>query len=873
MRVRWTTDAADDLERLCDYVARDRPETARRMALDIIRSVDALDTFPNRGRLGRVEGTRELVLAPNPRAVVNSMIAVFHAIRVIRRNPAFSALIVVILGIGVGATTAAMNVATAVLWNPLPVTDDPNLVRISKTLPVGSTNVPFTPAETIAWGESSRTMDAVAGVQYDGAWPWPAQFDNRALVVTGATVSGNFFHVLGVQPIVGRVLSDDDARQGAEDVVVIGYGLWRREFGGIPGIVGQQIRLNGRMATIAGVAPRGFEYPKGADVWQPLLLTPESTNEGWFTLIARVKHGISLAQVREESTVLLERLRSVARAHSPENVRTSVIAFRDAIVGDVRPVLAMFVAAAMLLFAVGCINVVNLLLVRGTAREREVSVCAALGATRFWLMKQMAIEALVFAVSGGVLGVLIAFWLQRALVALAPASIPRLEQIAFDGRTLAVASIGATLGASLAAVGPALWTIRRSLFSQLRTPSEHEPGGIRAQISRQVLIGSQLAFALLVAVAATLLIRSLQELQALDLGFPANRLTVVHVPLVGRTYDDAARRQQLFDQLVSQLEASPDVEAATPVLLRPFTGTEGWDATFTREGQGRDEAAANPGVHLEAVRENYFSTMGIRIAQGRGFAESDAKGTLPVTIIGESMARDLWPGSIPLGRRIKFGGFDSPAPWMTVVGVVSDLRYRDLKSPPPAIYVPSRQSSFPARFLIVRSRVDDAPVLSTVQRTLNEIDPAEPVPEATPVSSLLAGELAGPRFHMLALSLFAAIAVFLAGVGVFGVLGAFVAQRSREVGLRIALGATRADVRRLVLANVGKPAALGLCVGTLVAFAVTPWLQPLLFRVSTFDVQAFAVGWVMLLLTSLVAAIIPLRRAARVDPVMLLRSE
>ena len=278
-------------------------------------------------------------------------------------------------------------------------------------------------------------------------------------------------------------------------------------------------------------------------------------------------------------------------------------------------------------------------------------------------------------------------------------------------------------------------------------------------------------------------------------------------------------------------------------------------------------------VHLEAVVHNYFSTMAIPVLQGRAFVELDRKGNLPVAIIGESLARDLWPGSPPLGKRLKFGGFDSPAPWMTVVGTVGDLRYRDLDFPPPAIYVPSRQWDFPARFLLVRARVDDAPVLSTVQRALQEIDSAEPVPEATAVSTLLATELAGPRFHMFALGLFAAIAVFLAGVGVFGVLAAFVAQKSREVGLRVALGARRADVRRLVLARLATPAGLGLCIGTLAALAASPWLRPLLFHVSTVDVRAFAVSWVMLILTSLVAAIIPLRRADRVDPVTLLRSE
>jgi len=265
--------------------------------------------------------------------------------------------------------------------------------------------------------------------------------------------------------------------------------------------------------------------------------------------------------------------------------------------------------------------------------------------------------------------------------------------------------------------------------------------------------------------------------------------------------------------------------------------------------------------------------MGIPIVHGRAFTESDRKGSLPVVIIGESVARDAWPGSTALGKRLKFGGVESPAPWMTVVGIVRDVRYRDLEAPPPAIYIPARQWTFPQRFLIVRARVDNAPVLAIVQRGVKEIDAAEPVPEAAPISALLAGELAHSRFHSVALGLFAAIAVLLAGVGVFGVLGAFVAQRSREVGLRVALGATLADVRRLVLARLVWPAALGLCGGTLAAFAATPWLRPLLFGVSTLDARAFAAGWAAVVLAGLAAAVVPLNRACRLDPRTLLRSE
>jgi putative ABC transport system permease protein len=793
--------------------------------------------------------------------------------RVIRREPGFVALVVLTLAVGIGATTAAVNVAASVLLTPLPVKDDSRLVLITKTLPSGSTLVPFSPAETIAWAQASQTMESVAGVQYDGAWPWSAEFGDRALTVTGTAVSGNFFSVLGAQPIVGRLLAAEDAVAGTEEVVVIGYALWRRQFGAHPGVVGQRLRLNGRPTTIVGVAPPGFAFPKDTDIWRPLVASADVVNEGWFTLVARLNPSATLAQAGEESAALLVALRSIAPVGSPHDLRAVVVSLREAIVGDVRPVMGLFVAAALLLFVVGCMNVMNLLLVRGTTREREISVRAALGATRWGLIRQLMAESTLLAAAGGVCGALVAFWLQRALIAAAPAGLPRLEQIGFDGRTLGLAAAGSVLGAVLAGVAPALWTVRRNLFSGLRGASSPGSFSTRGQVGSQILVASQIAFALLVTVAAALLVRSLQQLQAADVGFSLSNVSVVEVPLDGPVYKDPQRRQAFFDELVSRMETSPGIAAATPVLLRPFTGTHGWDAIVTREGQGREEASANPGLHLEAVLPNYFSTMTIPIVRGRAFADSDRTGSLPVVIISESLARYTGSGSTAVGQRLKFGTPESSAPWMTVVGIVGDLRYRDLDAPPPAIYVPLRQTSFPARFLIVRASVEDAPVLAMTQRAVKEIDPAESVAEASSMPELLAGELAGPRFHVLALSLFAAVAVLLAGVGVFGVLGAFVAQRSRELGVRVALGARATDLHGLVLLKVGWPVALGLCAGTCVAFATSPWLRPLLFEVSAIDARAFAAGWVMLALTTLLASLVPLRRASRVDPVTLLRTD
>ena len=796
--------------------------------------------------------------------------ALLQAFKFARRQPGFCSVVVATLAVGIGAATAAMNVAASVLLNPLPVRDAARLVLITKSLPTGSTLVPFSYAEIAAWREASRTLEAVAGVQYDGAWPVPAQLGERAITVTSTAVSGNFFDVLGVRPAVGRLLREQDAVAGAEPVAVIAYGFWRREFGGDNAVVGRTLLLNGRPATIAGVAPHGFAFPDDADVWRPLDIAPDTLGEGWFNLVARVLASATATQVAEESGTLVRQLGPMAPKGSPRDVRSVTIPFKEAIVGDVRPVLALFVAAAALLLVAGCFNVANLLLIRGTAREREIALRAALGATRWRLLRQLMTESTSLAVVGGILGAVVAYYLQRALIVTAPAGLPRLDTVGFDARAISLAVGGSVIGAALAGLAPALWLVRRSAVGRLRSPSVTATTG--TQMSRQVLVGLQLAVALLVTVSASLLVRSLLQLQQVDLGFSPARLTVLHVPLVGVEYRNPERRLQFFEELVSRLQSMPGIAGATPVLLRPFTGNDGWDATVTADGQSPEAASANPGLQLEAVLPNYFSTMGIPVRRGRTFTDADREGSQPVVIVSDTLARRLWAESTVLGKRVKFGAANSPAPWMSVVGIVGDLRYRDLVAPPPAIYVPLRQTSFPPRFLILRA-AGDAPVRSLAQSSVREMNPAEHVLEASPITELLGRELAAPRFHAFALGSFALVAVMLAALGVFGVLAASVAQRSRELAVRVALGADRADLRRHVLWRLMWPAALGLALGTGAAIATTDFLKTLLFEVSPLDVRAFVAGWVTLAGSTLIACLLPLRRAVRIDPVSVLRSE
>jgi putative ABC transport system permease protein len=780
-------------------------------------------------------------------------------------------LAIVILGVGIGSTAAALNVALGVLATPLPVRDDSRLLILSKHLPGSTTKVPYSTAEIAAWRQATQTLQNAAGFQYDGAWPYPAQIDGRDSVVAGALISGEFFDVLGVMPAMGRLVRPDDARAGSEPVCVIGHGLWQREFGGDRAAVGRRLRLYGQPVTIIGVAPPGFAFPQGVDVWRPLRITPTLLNAGAFGLVGRLKPDASVAQVSREAEVLLQRLRDVMPPGVQRDVQVSAVPLRDAVVAQARPVLLLFVAAAILVFVVGCINVTMLLMARGSARGHEMAVRSALGATQWLLVRQLAVEGACLAAAAGVVGTVVAFWLQRTLVLLAPDTLPRLEQVGFDARAVSLIGLVSLISIFPAGVAPSLFPAYGGVALRLRGAAT-ERGQARPVIS-QLLVGTQLAFALLVTMSAGLLVESLAQLQAVKLGFSADGLTGVSVPLVGAQYGDIEHRRRFFDELVTRVEALPNIVAATPVLLEPFTGVNGWDSSITAEGQNTEEAAANPGLHMETAFPNYFTTMKIPLRQGRPFTDADREGALPVVIVSDSLAHRLWPGEMVIGKRIKRGPPTGPEPWLTIVGLVGDLHYRDLMAPPPAIYLPLRQTWFPPRVLMVRTTDPNVPVLELVSRIVKSIDADEPIPKAFPLSSLLAHELSGPRFFMLGLALFAAVVLVMAGVGVFGVLATFVGQQSRELGIRAALGATKHDLRRIVLFTLSWPALVGLVLGSVLAPVAGRLVGPLLFNVSTAAPSALVAGWIVLGLTTLLAALVPLRRAVRVDPVTLLRSE
>ena len=800
------------------------------------------------------------------------------ALRTLRKAPGFTCVAVLTLALGIGATTAMFSVTNGVLLKPLPIEEQQRLVLFYKEAPRDNSLRPFAVTDLTPLRERSRVFAGVAGVQYDGAFPYVVQAGDRALSVMMSMVSGEFFRVLGVRPAAGRLIEPADAAAGAEPVVMISYGLWQREFGGDPRAVGRVIRLGQDPRTIVGVAPRGFVYPKGAEGWVPLQVTRDMISNRFapFSIIGRLKRAATLEQAQAEATAFV---RERETAYPPGEIllgqRAVVEPFRDAVIGNLRDSVLILSAAVGLVLVIAGVNVASLLMIRGVARERELAVRTALGAGSSRIARQLLVETGVLAAAGGALGIGLAYGAVRGLVAVAPAELPRLAEVRVDAVVLVFAvavSMAATL---LFGLAPAVWTARAPMHPTLRGGAQGGRESRRTRFIKQALVVSQVALALVVVAGAGLLTSSLIRLQHVDLGLDATHLTLVKVRVPRPKYAAVSRWLTFFDQLVERLEALPGV-AATPVVLAPFTGAGGWDATVTAEGQGQAAAVENPTLNLEPIAPNYFQTMGIPVRRGRAFTDQDRAGSPPMAIVGEATARRLWPGRDAVGKRLTFGLPDRHEPWLTVVGVVGDTRYRELAVAPASIYIPFRQTDSPGQqptYLAVRSSAAAGAVIGAVHAAAQELDPMVLVADAHPFTRLLAAPLARPRFDTLLLSGFSVIALLLAAVGLYGTLAAFVAQRTHEIGVRLAIGAQAGDVRRLVLGQGMALACWGVVLGVLTALATAHVLTGVLYDVSPTDPATLAAVTALLLGVALIACYLPARRAMKVDPMMALRAE
>lgn len=669
----------------------------------------------------------------------------------------------------------------------------------------------------------------------------------------------------------------DDDVAGAAPVVVLSHGAWQRVFGGDPRAVGRQLVMHetGAAHTIVGVMRPGLDHPRGADFWAPVV--PNSRPLGddpayaELNVLGRLRPRASAAEARAELTAYFQRPEAPAWSRDVHGVEESPT---NAITGGARPAVLAFAAAAALLLLITCVNVANLLLVRGLARGREIAARLALGAGRGRIVGQLVTESAILALAGGVLGTALAAAAVRAFVALAPAGTPRLDAIGVNATAIggAVAITAAvTLLAALVPGGDV--ASRVELQDALRAGSRQSGAGRGLRRGIETLVVGQVALALLVLSAAGLIGRSLVKLQRVDLAFDPARLLVAELALPYEGFGDTGKQLALLDGLLPRLEALPGVRAVTPVLAAPFVGVGGIVGRLLADGQTADEAAGNPALVFEVVTPSYFATFGVPVRRGRALSAGDREGAPRVAVLSESAARHYWPGADPIGRRLRMGPRDSTG--VTIVGVVPDTRYRDLREPRPSIYFPLRQSVFPVApmTLVIRAEGRPAGIVPAVRRAVGEAGAGAALASAAPFETLLAAPLAQPRLNALLLAAFAAAAVLLAAVGLYGVMATMVRQRTRELGVRMAVGATAFAVGRLVLRRGVTLAAAGTALGVLGALAANRLLAAMLFEVDAADALTLGAVAALLLVVAALASLAPAWSSTRIEPVVALRAE
>jgi putative ABC transport system permease protein len=794
------------------------------------------------------------------------------ALRGLRRVPGFAVVVVVTLALGIGATTAIYSVVNGVLLTPLPYPQPDRLVLVWEQNPHrGSARNTVSPANYLDWRDRARSFSGLAAFTWTGITLTGGTPEH----VEGRAVTPEFFSVLRVDPAIGRTFTAEESAPGATKVVVLSHGLWQRRFGGDSSIVGRTIAVAGGDVRVVGVMPASFQsMPLGLDqFWQPLGLDPaDRERRGRYAMvIGRLRDGVTAEAAQAEMTSIAADL---AREHVDFNTGwgANVVTLTDQVVGRARPVLLTLLGAVSLVLLIACANVANLMLARTAARRRELAVRAALGASPRRLAREVLTESVVLAAIGGAAGVVLAVWGVELLVTAAPAEVPRLAQIGVDGRVLAVTAAVTLLVGILFGSPGALGRGSDELAEDLHGAGRRATVGAEARRLRGALVVAQVSLSMVLLVGAGLLIRSLQRLTAVDPGFDASQLLTVAVDLPAATYPDDPRRSAFYTELLRRARAMPGVQSAAMIDFLPLAGP-GSATSFTVVGRPALAPGQVPVADIRVVDPQYFQTMRIPLRGGRIPDERDRVSAPPVVVINETMARSLWPGEDPVGRRVKVNMWDPDAE-TEVIGVVGDVRQDRLDGDRRAmIYYPAAQAPTISMNLVLRTAGPPLDLAAPMRAAVREIDSDQPVGQVTTMQSIVRLSIADRRFPMFLLSLFAGLAVTLAAVGIYGVLSYSVGLRSQEIGVRMALGARVTDILGMVLKQGGILVAVGGAVGLGSALALSRVLRGLLFGITPADPGTYLAVCLVLALVALGAMALPARRAAAVDPMRALKSE
>jgi len=801
-----------------------------------------------------------------------------YSLRTIAKAPGFAAIAILTLALGIGANTAIFSIVKALLLDSLPYRRPDRLVTLaaSEQDTLNPTNVSFASVED--WKSRSRSFESIA---LDRDWTPIASGADISEITYGLRVSRNFFDTLGVQPALGREFRADEDRPDRWHVVMLSHSYWVRRFGGDPAVIGRTLLFDQVPFQVVGVLPRSFQSLSFTDeghapeIWAPLgydLSLPYACRScQHLRAVARLRDGISTAQARSEMESVAAGL---ARDYPNDYAsRASVIVtpLREGWYGKVEAGLWMLFGATGLILLIACVNVGNLLLSRAARKEREVALRSALGATRWRIVRQLLIEGILLGILGGVAGIVLAEWVEGSLVKWAPANIPRFANVHFDWRIFLGALAMSVAVGILTGLMPALQATRMDHREALQQATRGSLGFSRNRV-RGVLVSLEVCLAFVLIVSACLLLKSFVRAISVNPGFTAGNLYGINVALEGAKYQEDASVIRFERQALARICAIPGVEAAEIVSTLPIGGS------FDRRGfhvQDRPipETEA-PSVDAYYVSPGYLPAMGIPVLRGRSFTAEDVASAQPIALISEMTARQLWPGTDPLGKRIQLGGRDDEKPWATIVGVVGDVRQYALDAlPTPQAYELYLQNPPTRPIIVIRSTIGAAALTSAVKEQISILDSSAPVYEPFQMTDLLSVSLAQRRYTMSLLTSFGILALILAAIGIYGVMATTVAQRTNEFGLRMSLGAERKNVFGMVLGQGARLAGLGIVVGMFLAIGVTHVMAGLLFEVEPADPIVFAIATAVLVSFALLACYVPARRAMRVDPMVALRYE
>lgn len=797
--------------------------------------------------------------------------------RMLQRKPGFAAVAIITLALGLGANTAIFSVVNAVLLRPLSYGDADQLVVI-----LHQGHNPVAAANFVDWRSQNHSFEAMGAAEY---WTPNLTGLDQPERLWALKVTSDLLPALGVAPRMGRVFITEEEERGKERVVVLSYGLWQRRFSGDPKVLGQSLALDGESYTVVGVMPRDFMFAPfwatKAELWAPLALGNRVTNRSGNSLrvFARLKSGVTLEQARSEMATITGRLE---KEFPGTNRDVTVLPLKEKVVGGIRPALLVLLSAVGFVLLIACANVAHMLLARAAERQKEFAIRTALGAGRFRMVRQFLVESLMLAFMGGGVGLLLAIWGIRVVVRLSPVIIPRVDTIGLDGRVL-VFLFGSVL---LTGVGfglaPAMQASTLPMSESLKEGGRGSIEGTRHSSLRSLLVTSEFALALMLLAGAGLMIRSFFALQAIDPGFNPHHLMTMVVSVAGSQETEPHRRATFYQEALQRIRALPGVESASVINHLPIAG-DLWGWPFSIEGRPLARPGEAPTAVYRVVLPGYFHTMNIPILRGRDLTADDILSAPGVVVVNEQLVHECFPGEDPIGKRVTFDDPSKIPSWVTIVGVVKNVKQQDWAGIPESeIYLPFLQnrallensaSPFAYLTLVVRTTGDPAALAPALKNGIWSLDRNVTLSEVQTMDQVVAESNAQPHFHLLLLGVFAAVALVLAAVGIYGVISYSVSRRTHEVGVRMALGARSHDVLKLVVGQGLKLALIGLSVGFMGAFALTRLMAGLLYGVSATDPATFSIMALLLLAVALVASYLPARRATRIDPIVALRCE